>query len=169
MLRSDFDQIIKPFAEALQVKMTRQQAEYYWLEYQNFDKRDFATACQQLGMGTPGRLPTASFFRDNIVAAMEMRIEREKGQDKRSVRYMLERGPTHEHPMEALFAKCCGAICWHDPVKASMFIRESLKNADFLKWCTEWRTKDGEMANVFLLRHCERIEGKDKATWKEAM
>ena len=166
MLRHDFDHILKNFSEALQVKVNRAQAEFYWNAYKHYEKEDFAMACQQLGMGTPGKLPNPNFFGDNIAAAKEMRLAREKGMEKRQVQYMLQHGPkTSDDPMESMWAKCCCALVLHEPKKAASFVRGCLSLEKFAQWCESWRTESGEVASMWLACQLERVESSQNRPW----
>jgi hypothetical protein len=77
MMRQEFDNVFRPMCKALNVSINQDQAKIFWEEFQRHDHRDFAHACRELSMGQPGYLPKLVFFRDNVLAAKEMRQARE--------------------------------------------------------------------------------------------
>ena len=158
MIRQEFDRVLRKFADALQVKMANAQADLYWEAYKHYHLDDFSMACNQLGRGTPGKLPSASFFNDNIAAAKEMRLAKEKGQEKQFVKNLLEQGPKCEDPNESLWAKCCCAIALHEPKAAYNFVHECFQNEEFLLWTESWRTEGGEVAKFWLVKQLDRIK-----------
>ena len=78
MTKQEFNQSFAPMCKALNKPVNAEQAQVYFDEFQHHDKRDFSHACRELSMGNAGYLPKLVFFRDNVIAAKEMRLEGEK-------------------------------------------------------------------------------------------
>jgi hypothetical protein len=77
MTRKEFEQSMTMMCKALGIAINPTQANTFFDEFKHHDTRDFAHACRELSMGQPGYLPKLVFFRDNVVAAKEMRQARE--------------------------------------------------------------------------------------------
>ena len=161
MTRTDFDRVFRPMCQALNVKITGTQADYFYAEFSKHDLRDFTHACHELAMGNPGYLPKLPFFRENIEAARGMRLEGEKSQAQAAITRLIKHGPKpNKDPNEDRWAKCCHALVCHDHTTSAAYVREQLADQSFLTWVGSWCTENGTVAKVWLEDQVAQRKGR---------
>lgn len=156
MTRQDFDTAFRPMCQALNVKVTSTQADYFYQEFRVADQRDFAHACRELAMGNPGYLPRLDFFRENVAAAKEMRLATEKPRHQIHAEQWFHTRPSDPTgPHDDIFAKCCHAIITKHKDEAVVFVEKKLQDDAFRQWLTSWSTKSGLLALDWLHKQIE--------------
>ena len=157
MTRQEFDQAFRPMCQALGVKVNQAQADYFFHEFGRDDPRDFAHACRELAMGNPGYLPKLDFFRSNVVAAKDMRMERERqeraGRESSFFQWapnkVVSSGDRGDEQYAPIFAKCCVKLMLSGPedrAVATQFCEARLHHPGFVAWMQSWETRSGQVA-----------------------
>jgi len=150
MTKHEFNLAFAPMAKALRVQVNVEQANTFFDEFQRHDKRDFAHACRELSMGNPGYLPKLVFFRDNVLAAKEIREDKAKAAGLKSFAHHLTAGGVGTKE-DQLFGKLCLLNILHivtgqDPAKAQHtkdVIETVLADPGFQAYTFDWISKSG--------------------------
>jgi len=161
MTRQEFDTTFKPMCKALNVGINQQQATIFWDEFKAHDYRDLAHACRELSMGNPGYLPKLVFFRDNILAAKEMRLDREKARATK-VHEFGSGGMGNDYDLR--FGKLCSLNITEIIVKqsdlgarkAKLEIMQALNDPDFDGHTFNWVAPNGMRPQVWLRTEVEK-------------
>ena len=158
MTRDEFQNAMNPMCKALGVKVNRDQADTFFAEFKHHDTRDFAHACRELSMGQPGYLPKLVFFRDNVVAAKEIRQERENSQGMAQIERNLAIGGAGDE-WDQRFGRLCllniqAIILNHDDKarkeKARTAIVTLLDHPEFNAHTFNWVSRDGQRPQDWL-------------------
>lgn len=156
----DFQRVFTPFVKALGVKVNPAQAEYFFKEFKDSHTIDFSRACTELAMGKAKELPDLSLFREYVLGAKEMRLEREKNtQGGGAQQYMIGHHEKQIDEWDELFVKCTSLYLRKVRLglnaviaeEAKARIRETLLSKSFSSHKFTWVTPEGLTPQEWLL------------------
>ena len=178
MTRYEFDKAFSPMTKALGIhsKVPCIQAEYYYEHYRAQHVSDFADACKYLARGNAGSLPKQSVFDDVVAAAKEVRLDREKVQDKKQADDWMKYGHRPQKgssPMDVLWGVLCSknvrllvlatrgqAAVTPKQRKTIQEIEKAIARPDLIQSQNYWQTNDGLHPCDWLQRQVDTFKAK---------